>query len=194
MADVYTITTPPESLPVTLEEVKLHLRVDNTIDDILIDSLINAAVDSLEKYSNRVFISRTIKGEFDNACLSKFERWPYLELRRSPLVSVTNVQVTSGGVQSAFTDFSIKNLSGFSRLLITDTMTFDTDIAYAIEVNFVAGYGDIGDVPETIKNAIKLLVGFWYENRGDVAPDGKQGIPIEVQSIMNQYRVLATYA
>ena len=37
-----------------------------------------------------------------------------------------------------------------------------------IEIDLIAGYGNDGsNVPEPLKLALKMLVAFWFENRGD---------------------------
>ena len=35
----------------------------------------------------------------------------------------------------------------------------------AVRIQFTAGYNDIANVPQMVKQAILLLVGHWYENR-----------------------------
>jgi hypothetical protein len=47
--------TEPASNPVTLAEAKLHLRIDNTDDDTLINNLISAATRWAEDYCDRTF-------------------------------------------------------------------------------------------------------------------------------------------
>jgi len=44
-------TTPPATLPVSLTEAKLHLRVDHDDEDLLIEGLIGAATDHLDGWT-----------------------------------------------------------------------------------------------------------------------------------------------
>jgi uncharacterized phiE125 gp8 family phage protein len=194
--DKYDIKTAAEGYPVTVSLVKEWCRIGNKDDDNMIrEVLIPAATEQLEKYTNRVFIQRTFTGKFDAICWSNFERFNYLELRRAPLVSVTSVKVESGGSQQAFTDFTTKDTSGFSRLMLTESLpTFD-EVAWPIEVEFIAGYGASStEVPEDIRTALKQTILFWYDNRGDAEAEGGLQIPNVVKSILNKYRILNTFA
>ena len=91
------------------------------------------------------------------------------------------------------TDFLTKDTSSYARLLFTEALAIADEVAYPIEVEFIAGYGAVVDVPEAIKTAIKQYVLFLYENRGDVAPDSKRGLPIEVETILRKYRIVNTF-
>ncbi len=61
-----------------------------------------------------------------------------------------------------------------------------------IEVDVTCGYGDAGeDVPEPLRQAIRLLVAHWYENRGVVAVDQAIAmLPQTVAALIAPYRVL----
>jgi uncharacterized phiE125 gp8 family phage protein len=41
--------------------------------------------------------------------------------------------------------------------------------ANGIEIDVTAGYGGASAVPEPLRQAMRLLIANWYENRGDVA-------------------------
>jgi uncharacterized phiE125 gp8 family phage protein len=60
------VVTQPASEPITLDEAKLHLRIEsNTADDLFIASLITAARQKAESITRRAFISQTWKGVMD---------------------------------------------------------------------------------------------------------------------------------
>jgi len=42
------------------------------------------------------------------------------------------------------------------------------DVNNAVTVTFIAGYTTAALVPDTIKHAIKMITGHWYENREEV--------------------------
>ncbi len=62
-----------------------------------------------------------------------------------------------------------------------------------IEIDVTVGYGDAGtDVPEPLRQAIRLLVAHWYENRGLIAVGHEVAIlPQTVAALIAPYRVLA---
>jgi uncharacterized phiE125 gp8 family phage protein len=59
-------------------------------------------------------------------------------------------------------------------------------------VRFTAGYGDTAsDVPQTIRQAILLAVGHWYENReATVAVGNVRELPLGIEALLWPYRVL----
>lgn len=59
-----------------------------------------------------------------------------------------------------------------------------------IEVEFAAGHGDeLADVPAPILQAIRELVGHWFENRAAVERTAFVEIPFGVKSLIAPYRV-----
>ena len=195
MNDFYEIKTASATEPITLPEAKAFGRDIDSTDDDIVTGLIEAARFQLESMTNRVFVTRTFTGKFTGFCESAFEDLLYVELRRSPLISVVSVKI-NGDLQTVTTDYLVKEKSGFSRVLFqtpATSITLDVDDPYPIEIEFTAGYGAAADVPENILTSVKQLVLFWYENRGDVSTDKKQLIPFVVRQIMKQYRIVNSY-
>jgi uncharacterized phiE125 gp8 family phage protein len=66
-----------------------------------------------------------------------------------------------------------------------------TRIAAGIELDVAAGFGDAAaDVPEPLRQAVRLFVAHWYENRGVVG--GMQGAPLppNAAALVAAYRML----
>jgi uncharacterized phiE125 gp8 family phage protein len=62
-----------------------------------------------------------------------------------------------------------------------------------IELDIEAGYGAVGsDVPEALRQALRLLAAHWYENRG-IAAIGQAValLPANVSALIAPYRVVA---
>ena len=49
----YQVITPASTYPISLTEAKSHLKVDTTADDTYIESIIKAATQLSEEYTNR---------------------------------------------------------------------------------------------------------------------------------------------
>lgn len=194
MDDFYSVATEPTDQPVTLNEAKLFLRQDGDGDDTLITALIRAATIQAEKYTNRFFIERTVEAKFAGAETTRCERYPFLNVRRAPLSSITSfeVMVSDALADIPTTSYQLKESTSFARVLIIESITAD-DIPYPLVLTCVVGYGKSKDVPEDIRDAIKMLVAFWYENRGDVQPDSKGGLPVEVKSVLGKYKIINTF-
>ncbi len=159
-----TKTGEPSVEPVTTAEMKAHLRVDIGDDDALIDSLIQAARALAEVWTWRTFINSTYTLK-----LAAFRN--EMELPRPPLGSVSGITYldTDGNSQTlAVTVYDVDTDSEPGRVTLTlnETWPLTQDVIHAVTITFVAGYGSAAsDVPETIKSAIKLLVGGMYEHR-----------------------------
>lgn len=63
----------------------------------------------------------------------------------------------------------------------------------AVEVQYIAGYGDSADdVPPALRAAVKLMVGTLYEHReGIVVGTSAQELPQAVDFLLNPFRILA---
>ena len=196
--DNYTITVVATEEPVSLTEALDFCRVDqNSPDEGLVEILIKAATLQCEKYTNRVFIERTFLGEFDCLQATRFETYPFIELRRGPFKSLTSITIESGGSPVAISDVLTKDTPSYARLLFTESLDIADVVAYPLQATFVAGYGEAAAVPEDIKLAIKQAVLFWYENRGDVGTDDETPVDFKLPSvsmiILHSYRIKNTF-
>jgi len=182
--DFFEIVTNEGPYPLELSEVKNYLRVDNSVDDGLIQGMIDAAIDFGEKYCNREFSIKTFDGYFSD---------PYcVYLKKSPVQSVTSVQYSKDGVFTAFTDFERVKRSSYDYIRMKSIPDIDIDVTYGFKVQFVAGYPETP--PAGLKNAILAHIGFMYENRGDVIAEGGISLPPEVKQMYHRYRNIAGYA
>ncbi len=192
ITDFYNVSIPPVGEPITFDEASDWCRDIDVADTALVESLIAAAVEYCENYVNRIFVERTIVGNFTVYSASKFEPYAYIELRRSPLISVDEIRINGDIIDPA--DYIVGESLSFSRVLFPSILSLDyTDTKYPIQATFQAGYGAKDSQPGWVETAIKQLVLFWYENRGDVAPDKKQLMPFVLKAILNQRRILNTY-
>ena len=66
-----------------------------------------------------------------------------------------------------------------------------TRIAAGIELDIAVGFGDAAsDVPEPLRQAIRLLVAHWYENRALVAGAEVAPVPANAAALIAPYRML----
>jgi uncharacterized phiE125 gp8 family phage protein len=184
----------PAVEPVTLTEAKLHCRVDASTDDTLITSLITAARQMVEEITRRVLITQTWDLKLDD--------WPcapVLEIPLPPLQSVTSVSYKDSAAATktlASGNYTVATSGIYGRIVLLEGVSWPSVTLYAAEsisVRFVAGYGLAVSVPQSIKVAILLLVGHYYENREAVLmPMGGSMVqlPIGVQSLLTPYRAV----
>ena len=179
------LVTAPASEPVVLSEMKSHLRVDLADDDALITGLISAAREYVEGAARRALVTQTWRLSLPG--------WPEddeIGLPRPPLQSVSSlVYVDVDGAQTTWpsSNYIVDIDSQPGRLVLAPNISWPSVTLYPVnpvQITFVAGYGS-GLVPTHYLQAIRLLVGHWYENRE--ATDAGQPvreIPLAVESLL----------
>ena len=179
----HIIKTDNDTLIVPLDDMKLYLRIESseTTEDDLITGLILSAQKTIEKYTRRELLNKTFTMYLDffpYACRlnNRFEEAIdnyTIEVKRSKLDTINHIKYYSNDIletlDSALYDFTQDN--DYSRIHLIDSSSTWPDIdnrKQAIEIEFVAGYGDSSDdVPDDLITAIQRLVAYMYENRGD---------------------------
>lgn len=155
--------------PVTLTEIKAHVRQDHDADDTVLGDLVSAAAERVENDKGTILRKASMTLTLD--------AWPtdgIIEIPRSPLVSVTSIGYLAEGGSSdttlSATLYRVDTGTHKPRIVLKRDQQWPTttlETGGAITVTFVAGYDD-GAVPEIDKHAIKVLVGHWYANRESV--------------------------
>ena len=196
MNDFYEVTAPANNeLPVDLEEVKDFLKADSGDDDALIKALMATATDQGQRYTGRLFLTQTVVGQFAALQKTNCEVYPFIQLARAPLVSLTSLKVWSGGslVDIDTDDYQLKETASYARILFTASVSGDDDKPYPVQATFEAGYGAQKDIPQEIQVALQQHIAFMYENRGDVHAMGKEVMPGVAKAIYNRFRIINTY-
>lgn len=211
MADygTYEVSTDPAAEPVSTADAKEHLRIESgvTADDGLVDALVASARAWVEQYLDKKLISQTITQTLDDwPGQVDASRWPSegrisdyvgspvgaVELLANPVSSITSVTVyDDAGGSSVWSSSKYRLAKGTrARLALVDGESWPsaTRNSDAIEIVYVAGYGAAGsDVPKPIVQAVKQLVAYLYENRGEDGGD----MPPHVAMLLKPYRFLS---
>ena len=151
-------TTPTE--PVTLDEAKLHLRVDGTDENALISAMISAARESCE---DRIEGAIPVTGW--KLTLDAFP--DAIRLPRAPIASVESVKyLDADGVQQTLSalDYLVDTVStpGYIVPAYGKAWPETRDQINAVEVEYTAG----GAAPaHAIKAWMLLAIGDMYANR-----------------------------
>jgi len=182
-----TLSAGPATEPITTAEAKLHLRVDHSIDDALIDSMTAAAREWAEAATGRKCVTQT--------WLLKLDAFPS-EIRPPfpPLSSVTSIgYIDTAGVTQTLSasSYSVDTDSEPGRIVPAygESWPSTRGMSNAVTVTYVCGYGAASAVPDSIKAAIKLLLGNIYEHREDVVPVQMSNLPDGARHLLSPYRV-----
>lgn len=188
------VASGPAVEPLSLTEAKLHLRVTNTVENDLVTNAILAARRYLEGFTGPI-ITQTIHEYFDafpggdRMCLS----YPNVQ-------SITSITYTDTADQVSTFAASNYQLSAYGKgrpseiwLKYGKDWPIETlQTVDGVKVIYVAGFGAAAsDVPEEIRQAAKLLLGHFYQNREEELR-GNNTVPSKLQlgvfSLIDQYR------
>lgn len=206
MAGLITVTEP-EREPVTAIEAREHLRLDDDVDNVQVMSYIMAARQWAENYTDRVFITRTMRQYLDAQEGIMIRYWEgsrtghqniganqHIELAAAPLVEVTSIKYYNDADEESTWDASnyyVDSASDVPKVILRDGGNFPTDlrVANGLEINFTAGYGSSPkDVPEPIRLAILQYMTFMYEHRGDFERFPPPQPPVILRTLLNPYK------
>jgi uncharacterized phiE125 gp8 family phage protein len=180
-----SVKTAPTVEPLSLEEVKLHLRVDHTEEDTLIYRLLKMARETAEKDYDLALITQSLQYRLDD--------WPEDEpfyLPKPPLQSITSIGYydTAGVAQTILAsnyELDIYSQPGRVRPIPDYSWPDVQDKLNAITIEYKAGFGATAStVPEELRQALLLLIGNYYEHRESVIVGT---ISNEIESVTARY-------
>lgn len=185
----------PDIEPITITEMKAHLRVTNSADDSVITSLITVARQWAEDFMGRALIDQEwrltigsdlsgelVSGRSRQFCdMSQLRSWNHGEilLRRAPvieIISIRSLDVAGTSTAADLADYGLRDKdSRWPRLVAVSGLLPTTG---RMSIVFRAGYANRVDspvqdgsaVPEKIKQGIKLYCEALYDRDKDMMP------------------------
>lgn len=199
------LITPPPVLPLTLDEAKLHLRVDNTEEDSLITGYIAAATafaDGEYGFLGRALVTQTWELVLD--------AFPVHEIKvpLPPLQSVDAIKYDDpqGNEQVVATTAYWVDSASEPAWIVPATAGWPTavlDAVNAVRVRFTAGFDPSTDsppdlranIPQSIKQALLLQVGQFYAQREDISIGLMANkLSFGAEQLLRPYRVVVPFA
>lgn len=174
------LITPPEDVPVSLDVAKMHLRVDHDDDDVLISSLIKAAVDHLDGWTGvlgRCLLEQTWRQNFDTLARC-------MPLPLGPVIEIVSVDYfdANGSEQTMDPDDYLLRTDAGGRSVL-ELKSWPS--SRSASVTYKAGFSV---VPVAITTAILMLVAHWYANREAAAAGDLATVPMAVDALLAPYR------
>jgi uncharacterized phiE125 gp8 family phage protein len=182
------ITAPdPADQPLTLDMAKTHLRVDHEDDDAYIAMLVGAVIahaDGPSGWLARALAPQAWRQDFDAFA-------PCMMLSLAPVIAISSLQYFgSDGLLATVdpTDYWVDDPidAPCVRMISTFTAPILQDQAPRVRVTFSAGYA-AGDLPESIKAALLLMVGDLYQRR-EILSDGQVAESPVYRRLLDPYR------
>ena len=155
--------------PVTLEDAKAFMKVDYSDDDAVITAMIKSARKIIARKLNRVLVPSTVT----------------LTVQTSNAYEPVGLYYDSNIADLIVTDLEADSLplSADEYKMLNSTLTFNYKGAYRLT------WTETPQVEDDIKEAIKMLVAYRYNNRGD--QEKQTGIPEDIQAIIDLNAVIA---
>lgn len=180
----------PNHALTTRDDVKVYMNLTDTDKDEIIDAEIDAVSSAIEDYCNRTFVARSITAE-------KIDGDGTVELQlRFPIISIGTV------VNDTITVVETTNWEQYAEsglVVLTDGTAWAGGIK-KITITYRYGFND-GDLPRSVVSAANLWamkrfsdvkenrVGVSSVTRGDESISYEKGMPKEVRSMVDPYRL-----
>lgn len=172
-----SLVTPPAGLPVTLAQVKAHLRIETPDDDDYLGELMALAVAHVEQAADVCLLTQIWRVYLD--CLPANG---LVELPVRPVSQINAVTVyDADGAPSVFASagYQLDAVSDIPRLRFATTPG-PGQAMNGIEIDCICGFGDTGaDVPDQLIRAVMVLCAHWYEMRGAALDAANAGLEPE---------------
>ena len=179
-------TAPPATVALTLAEVKEYGNINNTTDDARINSLLQPAVNYVERYTGKALIRRTFDIYYNR-----------VELRTKMPLSTLNVSAIDAfktydrdATETTLTASTYRLTGNKANYVVFDngtnfSLTRNTDAAI---ISVTAGFGlNVANIDPNLRTAMKQMCVHWYRYNGAVADTDFKNIPHETKTLLIPY-------
>jgi len=187
-----SLVTDVTAEPVSLDEQKLHLRIDGDDDDSYIASCITAARQWIEGQTNHAIMDQTWDYTIDYSWPAKhltrridFPLNPVQSQASPETISITYVDDDGASQTLATSQYTIVARRHGSYIVPAYNVTWPTIrmVPNAITVRFVAGDSD--NVPQELHRAVMILASYYYERR-----ETATGAPRAIEALISPFRAV----
>jgi len=168
-------------MTVTLTQAKAQLRVTHTDEDTYITDLIARARAWVERYIASPIAASAVIDTF-------LEFGDYLELTRSPFISLTSIAYVDSEGDAATIDLVETPPRVQDGLIYPPTTGWPAIETYStITVTYQAGFAT---TPPELDQAMLLLIGHWYQHReGVVVGATTEPLDYAIEALVGPFRL-----
>lgn len=184
----YLLAGPAEE-PVSLADAKAFLRLDDSAEDGLVQTLVASSRLHVEAVTGRAMLTQSWRLVLDD--------WPAertIALPVGPVAALTAVTVFDVDDEPHELDLGQFTVQA-GRVLLPQAIAGAPALRrrLGLEIDYVAGHGDTPeDVPADLKHACLVLVGYWFEHRDAVIAAGAGAVvPAGFDRLITPYRRVA---
>lgn len=178
------IIVPPTAAPISLQDVKEHLRIDGDDEDSALEVFRSAAIDHVSRYTGLALAPQT----------QRFSSSGWEELRQLPVAPVSSITISyidENDIEQVL-DSSAYRLSGGNSLLPKVVIKNDVvlpllaSVPDAVRITVECGYSA---VPPAVRLALLLLTGDWDMNRENSGAQSMNEMPTGVYHLLANWRL-----
>lgn len=177
----------PAVEPVSLAEARAHLRLEETHEDALVTTLIEAGRLLLESATRLIFINQSWR-----LILEEAPGGARLRLPLAPIIAITEIRAIDAAGQASIVDpqqYRLRAGAAPPLLILEDGFA---NAQGGLEIDLEVGFGSAPEnVPAPLRQALRMLVARWFEERGDTGGEPETGVlPPDVALMIAPYRHL----
>jgi len=179
------VSVDPVSEPITVEDARLHLDLDDNYYDSQLEQLIEVSRRRVEQDTRRSLITQTHVLSMDS-----FPTNGIIELPTAPVQSVTSVTYvdTADATQTfSASKYSVDSNNTPARIIVNDSEDWPTVRGHFddIKVTYIAGYGStVVSVDPVAKFAIKMLISHLFNSPSVTAHGSVSVVPVGYESLI----------
>jgi len=166
----WSVSSANATLPFTLTEAKLWLKVDNSDEDDLITDLIEEVKDAAEGHLDTYLYNTTIT-EYLDAFPDDSDPIYLSVCEVSSVTSITYTDIDGNTGQTfSSSSYVVDNTGVQPKISLANNESWPSTLeeAKTVTVTYVVGYGaSAGDEPAKVRKAMRLMLSEIYHNRGD---------------------------
>lgn len=178
----------PNIFPITLMQLKSHLRIEHPEEDDYLNFLIDGATEAIQSYIGQSLLIHVWQQTFSYAqrVSGRLSKLPILPIRIPlsfpPLLTIKSVVGTNSNKKS-------KTINNYTLFYKGDLPVIEVnDPCIKIEVTYETGYGDRPNmIPADIRQAILQLASVFYQKRCAI-PIAEDPV---VVSVLQPHRILS---
>lgn len=180
-----SLLAAPAIEPVSLADLKAHVRVTGPDEDVGLLAMTVAARATVERLAHRYLITQSWRAHFDAIPADGRLELPFFPVQS--VIAVRTLSVTGAATVVPASAYVVDAASEPARLQFLDAPPQPGRPIAGVEVDAVVGYGLTADtVPPPLRQAVLILAARWYERRGDGS--GSPDLPDEVARLTEAFR------